>query len=689
MDRVAMCLGCLLALVMETAARSTILQQGLEMSLKERPVMKVARLLQDMQDQLQKELDDDKAVHELLSCWCKKNDQEKTAAIDLGEQKVEQLKATMDEAAAKIVELKTKRKATMDEMYSDQKALDTATALRMKEGQTFHGEETALLDAINAAKQAIVVLSEHHPELAQLRSLAKHLQDVRIVDLVSSSTSLRRTQQQMLKQFLQRASAASSSSSFLRISGFQSYAPQSGQIFGILKQMLADFKESMSDAQAKELQAKEEYEALKAAKLAEIEAAKKAVEEMDVQIADATEKQVQAAQELEDVETQLGMDREFLAKLKKKCSESDAEYDARVKDRTEEIIAVQETIKILNTDEAFDNFDKTVNTAFLQTSSVSSSSEEQKRRQRAAEVLREADLLSLATAAELDAFVKVKEAIDKMVAELKTQQADEVEQRDWCKDELANNDREMAAADDKKVSLQMKISDLEKTIETLKADIESTKASIAEAQTQMKKASEIREGENGDYQQTVTDHRLTQMILDKALARMQQVYAFLENRAAQQPGAPHVQTSGNHTDPGNGPARFTKYEKNAGGSRVVQMIKTIIADSKKTEDEAIASEEDAQAAYESFMKDSNTEIAAWLSKINKFSAALASAKESLSLAETDLKGTVEDLEGLYGMKGDLHKSCDFLLQNFDARQEARSAEMEALREAKAILSGSK
>lgn len=298
-------------------------------------------------------------------------------------------------------------------------------------------------------------------------------------------------------------------------------------------------------------------------------------------------------------------------------------------------------------------------------------------------------MLSLATAAELDAFTKVKEAIDKMVAELKTQQADEVKQRDWCKDELANNDRETAAADDKKVSLEMKIADLEKTIETLKADIESTKASIAEVQVQMKKSSEIREGENADYQQTVTDHRLTQMILDKALARMQEVYAFLENGAAQQPGAPHIETSGTHTDPGNGPARFTKYEKHGGGSRVVEMLKTIIADSKKTENDAIAAEEDAQTAYESFMKDSNKGISASLGKINRMTAALASSKESLSLAETDLKGTMEELQGLSSMAGDLHKSCDFLLKNFDARQQARSAEIEALGEAKAILSGSK
>jgi len=324
--------------------------------------------------------------------------------------------------------------------------------------------------------------------------------------------------------------------------------------------------------------------------------------------------------------------------------------------------------------------------AFLQTESVSVS-REQLRRQRAAEVLREADLLSLATAAELDAFTEVTEAIDKMVVELKTQQADEVSQRDLCKDDLATNDRERAAADDKKVSLQTKIADTEKSIETFKADIETTKASIAELQKQMKKASEIREGENRDYQQTVTDHRLTQMILAKALTRMQKVYAFLS--AAQQPGAPHIETSGNHTDPGNGPARFTKYDKNEKGSRVVQMIEKVIADSKKTENDAIAAEEDAQVAYESFMKDSNKEITTSLKKINHATESLATAKETLSLAESDLKGTVLELEGLYKMAGDLHKSCDFLLQNFDARQAARAAEIEALGEAKAILSGSK
>merc|ERR550525_1407858 len=107
----------------------------------------------------------------------------------------------------------------------------------------------------------------------------------------------------------------------------------------------------------------------------------------------------------------------------------------------------------------------------------------------------------------------------------------------------------------------------------------------------MKRASEMREAENAVYQQTIEDQRLTKVILRKALARMMQVYAPLQRR--RQPGAAHTALSGNHTDAGNGPARFTKYEQHAGGSRVVATLNTVIADSVKDEALAIDAEQDA------------------------------------------------------------------------------------------------
>merc|ERR1719456_452302 len=168
---------------------------------------------------------------------------------------------------------------------------------------------------------------------------------------------------------------------------------------------------------------------------------------------------------------------------------------------------------------------------------------------------------------------------------------------------------------------------------------------------------------------------------------MKQVYALLQQR---QPGAPHIQTSATHTDPGNGPAKFKdNAAKNAGGGRVVAMLEEILADTRKTEDQAMVSEQDSQSAYENFMKDSNKSILKTSQSISDMTGARATAKEELSMAKTDFAQNQQELEGLNDINGDLHKSCDFTLKNFDARQAARSAEMDALNEAKNILSGTK
>merc|ERR1719201_2463208 len=155
-----------MATVLCTSASESVLARDEELSLKERPVAKVVRMLKDMQAELNKELEDDKAVYEMISCWCKTNDEEKTKAIAEGEAKSAQLLAEMDETAAKIIETKAKLKETKDEYNKDWNALNTANSMRMKENKEFHGEETELLGAIQACEQAITVLSEHHPALA-------------------------------------------------------------------------------------------------------------------------------------------------------------------------------------------------------------------------------------------------------------------------------------------------------------------------------------------------------------------------------------------------------------------------------------------------------------------------------------------------------------------------------------------
>lgn len=69
--------------------------------------------------------------------------------------------------------------------------------------------------------------------------------------------------------------------------------------------------------------------------------------------------------------------------------------------------------------------------------------------------------------------------------------------------------------------------------------------------------------------------------------------------------------------------------------------------------------------------------------------AKATDKKNLAIASDNLAATMKEIESLHDTASDLHKSCDYILKNFDLPQSNRAAEIEALNEAKAILSGAK
>merc|ERR1719453_1113189 len=152
----------------------------------------------------------------------------------------------------------------------------------------------------------------------------------------------------------------------------QSYAPQSGQIFGILKQLKEDFESNLSTAQKEELANQEAYKEMKEAKEAEIAAGEEALATKKQELADADEKLAQSKEDLEDTNNSLNADQKFLMELKLKCQAVDVEWEARQKTRAEEIEAVKKAIEILTTDEARELFSKTFNPTFAQKSLTSS-----------------------------------------------------------------------------------------------------------------------------------------------------------------------------------------------------------------------------------------------------------------------------------------------------------------------------
>jgi hypothetical protein len=105
------------------------------------------------------------------------------------------------------------------------------------------------------------------------------------------------------------------------------------------------------------------------------------------------------------------------------------------------------------------------------------------------------------------------------------------------------------------------------------------------------------------------------------------------------------------------------------------------------EAEAIRDESDAQKSYEEFVKDTNRSTEEKSRQIVSTQGVKATAEGDLAAAKQDHADTMIHLEQLGNSKADLHKACDFTMKNFDIRQEAFDQEVEALRQAKAILSG--
>merc|ERR1719454_2158758 len=168
--------------------------------------------------------------------------------------------------------------------------------------------------------------------------------------------------------------------SFAQQSGPQnagSYAPQSGAIFGILKNMKESFEANLAASQREETESSKAYEELKAAKNAEIGAGTAQIEKKTAEMAAADEKNAESKQDLDDTTNTLAADTDFLAKLKEHCELMDKEMEARQKTRTEEIGAVSKALSVLTNDDAHDLFSKTFNPSLLQKESTLKSQKRQ------------------------------------------------------------------------------------------------------------------------------------------------------------------------------------------------------------------------------------------------------------------------------------------------------------------------
>lgn len=711
---------------------------------KTNPIKRVINMLTDMKKQLENEAEKEAEMYDQMVCWCETNEKEKVKAIADAEAKDKDLVAEIEARSARFGSVSTEIEAMKKQIAEDSDALKTATAIREREAGDFRGNEKDLVQAITNLKNAIAVLQKHQgAALVQLdapvvTSLRTVLRDVSLkyemllagegkpsnVALLQEGTSetsgmngvllgALNTNVQMkeglpvdfAERVLERSAGQLVGAGFLQEKQpvFKSGSSASGPIFGILTSMLDEFEKNLSTSQKDEIKAKEDYEALAAAKEEAIAAGKEKLDTMQAEDAGNAKALSDAKEDLELTRKTRTADVEFLRNLRVTCQNLDKEWELRSKTRSQEIAAVSEALAIIAEDDNREMLYKS--TSFIQEQASEGVEMQQRRsktvaylRQRAGEPDFDADdllaawhnrrapvatgpraqLSTLAITASLDSFTKVKAAMDKMVADLKAESKEEVELKAFCTKEFNENEKETYENNEQKADLEAKMERLAALIEQLQGEISDAQAQVAESELGVKKASQQREGENAEFQTTIADQRATQAILSKALKRLQDFYK-------KQKGGAFVQQASLQTPP----VQFGKMKDNAGASPVIGMIQQIVEDSKATETEAITTEREAQANYETFVQDSNNLIKQLNDSIIEKTKSISASKAESEDAKADHTATVDELEMLAQHNAELHGQCDFVLANFDIRQKARLQEIEAIGQAKAILSGAK
>jgi hypothetical protein len=474
------------------------------------------------------------------------------------------------------------------------------------------------------------------------------------------------------------------------------------------------FSKSLADASDTEANAIKEFEAVVAAKAKEIDTLTMSVEAKTSKSGALGMSIVEMKGDLSSSEMALLDDQKLLGELESGCATKDKEYEERVKTRHDELAALAETIKILNDDDALDLFKKTLPAPSASLIQVPAATASQRARAAAlvqqAQVKSEADharlgFLVLALRGKKVGFETVIKMIDEMVALLKTEQTDDAKKKEYC-------GAQFDSTDDKKKSLARKASDIataiastDESISSAADDISALEAGIAALDKSVAEATALRKGEHEEYKALMAADGAAKELLLFAKNRLNQFYnpklynppAKVElsaqgaierdmgSAAALVQVSEHMRlTSAVAPPPETWDAYAKKTEESAG---VIAMMDLLIKDLDQEMIEAETEENDSQADYDKTIADAKDKRMTDSKALTSKAAAKADLESDLQTARDDSASTAKELMATDKYISQLHAECDWLIQYYDAREEARSGEIDSLGNAKAVLSG--
>lgn len=647
------------ALAQESSRAQAHLQQGLSTRAGERvqtelvsvnPIAKVVNLLKKMLEMNGKVDAEDNALCEKTICECTKDIAKQQATV---EHYAGQLPALEDEYRKMYSEvhiMKLEIRKAEKEKADAEKTLAELKASRDDKSKQQIADYKVNIEALGKA------IKELHKGLGGTTAFLQSGTADTLRQLITSA-DMTDTQRDSLGAFLDQGNSDHADST----------APGTEEIIGMLKQMKDTMETNLKELETGSAQESAQFEALVLAK-------QKEIDDLGLKISQMSYTMAEKLARLTELDAQIRSilkggylrEQQLLEEMKEECDKKKTECAKNKKLRAEEATALSECIALLNSDEALEMFKKTLprtSEALLQIQ-VS----EKQLTQRADAALNKRrkgkqdyriDAISLAMQGKKVDMTKVVEMVDTLIAVLNKESEDDAKTKDDCIKSLGEAMFKKKVLGQTVGGVKAAIAETQAELDKVKGEIAIVSQSLKDLDAEVAEKGDDRKAENAQYVKEMSMDRSAMDLLKVARSRLVTFYGSM--------------------------LQMDKGPQN--GQEVIGELDKIIQDLTLLMDRNGQTEKSAQEKYETILKEAEETKEAKLDYLQKLNDNRVALDQQLAKHKDDYRENgLDDMANEKTIMA-LHKRCDWLMENYDERVEARNSEIDSLKNAKTVLLG--
>jgi len=668
------------------------------------PTGKVIHLLKDLSAKITSAGKDEAASYDKFACFCKEQADGKLYAIEKSNKTIEGQNARIEELGAEIDELATALSELEGKISEKESETSELEEERAKEHAAYANRSAEAEGAIDAVGRAIDALKGSKASLPGKTELLAMM-------------ALAQVREAVLRSRLVGLTAGQAKILGSQPGGPHAYSYHSDEIIQTLEGLLDTFKKEKAVLDTEELDAKAAFEKVRLglqheAKFAGMEKAEK--EKLE---AKAQEEKHATEEAMAEEITAKDADKAFLDVLTAECEEKAQFWDQRSQTRAAELTAISEAIEALETGvvpnagankkltdlQARQTVKKSAATSmapsFLQLRGSNGGSPEGTPR---AELLRLLDaassrlgssalaLAALQVRATADHFVRVRAIINDLISKLEAEATAEETQKGFCDEQIK---KAVAARDEAKSSdeafskdldsKQAQGNELEKKIADLSQEIADNKKALLEA-------TELRGEERTENEKVIGDATAGKEAVAKAIQVLTEFYAsaageaFLQRRAGFVPaGSDRSGATVSDLAPEVFGGEYQGEQDSAKG--IIGLLQVIHDDFDRTITATGDEETGAESDFEEFKSETEGDTSAKNGEVEAKESEITSLKEALVQLQEDIADVKKEHQAKLDELERLKEMCVEGAESYEERVEKRQQEIEALKEALAIL----